>query len=75
MVATVRLNSEMEELLNSMSLKFHKKKSDVIRDALTFYAKSMKDTKDAKLLKAIEKTKDADYKEHKDMDNTLDDGL
>ena len=36
MVATVRLNEELEELLNRLTKKFHKKKSDIMREALRY---------------------------------------
>ena len=36
MVATVRLNEELEELLNKLTKKFHKKKSDIMREALRY---------------------------------------
>ncbi len=75
MVATVRLNDELEEILNSISKRFHKKKSDVIREAITFYAKNLEKTKKTRLQKAVEKTYKEDFKEYKKMEDTLDDSL
>ncbi len=75
MVATVRLNSELEETLNNIAHKLHKKKSEVIRDAISFYAKNLEDGKKTRLQSAIKKTSSADYKEHKSMDDSIDDGL
>ena len=49
MVATVRLNSELEDTLNHIAKKLHKKKSDIIRDAISFYAKSLEDSKKTRL--------------------------
>ncbi len=37
MTATVRLDDNLEEKLNNLSHTLHKKKSDVIRDAISFY--------------------------------------
>ena len=67
MVATVRLNSELEETLNSIAKRFHKKKSDIIREAITFYAKNLEKTKETRLQKAIEKTYKEDFKEYEEM--------
>jgi predicted DNA-binding protein len=75
MVATVRLNSELEETLNSIAKRFHKKKSDVIREAITFYAKNLEKTKKTRLQKAVEKTYKEDFKEYEDMQESLDDSL
>ena len=75
MVATVRLDSELENVLNSISKKLHKKKSDVIRDAISFYAKNLEDTKKARILSAVEKTKQSDLKEHILMEDSLHDGM
>jgi len=75
MVATVRLNSELEETLNHISEKLHKKKSDIIRDAISFYAKSLEENKKIKLQKAIKKTNKSDFNEYKNMEDSLNDGL
>ena len=75
MVATVRLNSELEETLNSIAKRFHKKKSDIIREAITFYADNLEKTKKTRLQKAIDKTYKADLAEYKDMEESLDDAL
>ena len=75
MIATVRLNSEIEELLNSISTKFHKKKSDVIRDAIKYYAQNLEKTQKTRLQKAMAKTMEKDFKEHKNIEGSLDDGL
>jgi predicted DNA-binding protein len=75
MTATVRLDSTLEKTLNALSKKLHKKKSDVIRDAITFYAENIEKTKKARLLHAIEKTKEADKRINASMESTLDDGI
>jgi len=75
MVATVRLSSELEEILNSVSKKFHKKKSDVIREAIRFYAKDLEKKKKSRIEMAMSKTKEADLKEYKSLETGLDDGL
>ncbi len=75
MVATVRLNSELEETLNNIAQKLHKKKSDIIRDAISFYAKNLEDSKKIGLQKAIKKTSKSDFNEYKEMEDTLNDSL
>jgi len=75
MVATVRLNSELEAILNDLSKKFHKKKSDVIREAISFYAESLEKEKKSRIQKAIAKTAVRDFKVYKELEDTLDEGL
>ena len=75
MIATVRLNSELEETLNSVAKSLHKKKSDIIREAIQFYAKSIEDSKKDRLQSAIRKTTKQDFDEYKTMEGTLDDGI
>jgi len=75
MIATVRLSSELEDILNSVSKKFHKKKSDVIREAIRFYAKDLEKKKKSRIEMAMSKAKEADLKEYKSLVTGLDDGL
>ena len=75
MIATVRLNAELEETLNSVSKSLHKKKSDIIREAILFYAKSLEDSKKSRLQNAIKKTSKHDFKEYENMEDTLNDGI
>ena len=75
MIATVRLNSELEETLNSVAKSLHKKKSDIIREAIQFYAKSIEDSKKNRLQSAIRKTTKQDFDEYKTMEGALDDGI
>jgi predicted DNA-binding protein len=75
MTATVRLDNALEHTLNTLSKKLHKKKSDVIRDAITFYANSIEKNKKHKLLLAIEKTKEADKCVNESIEGTLSDGI
>lgn len=63
MTATVRLDEKLETRLNNIAQMLHKKKSEVIREAMEQYANS------------IEKTKDIDKKEFKDFEGTTDDGM
>ncbi len=75
MVATVRLDDNLENTLNRVSKILHKKKSDVIRDAITFYAQNIEENKKSRILSAVEKTKNIDKKEFKDFEDISDDGL
>ncbi|MGM0623253.1 MAG: ribbon-helix-helix protein, CopG family [Campylobacterota bacterium] len=75
MVATVRLDSDLQELLNRVSKSLHKKKSDVIREAITLYAQDVEKNRKSRILQAVEKTKDIDKKEFRDFDGVVDEGL
>jgi len=75
MVATVRLNSELEAILNDLSKKFHKKKSDVIREAISYYAESLEKEKKSRIQKAIAKTATSDFEVYKELEDTLDESL
>jgi predicted DNA-binding protein len=75
MLATVRLNSEMEEILNSLTQRFHKKKSDVIREAIRFYADELNKNQKTRMQKAMAKTAKSDFKEYKTLQDTMNDGL
>ena len=75
MVATVRLDESHETKLVKIAELLHKKKSDVIRDALDYYADFVLDEKKRRILKAVEKVKDADSLESKELESTLNDGL
>lgn len=75
MVATVRLDEALESMLSRVAKTLHKKKSDVIRDAISFYAQDIEKNQKSRILKAIEKTKDIDKKEFKDFEGTTDDAM
>lgn len=75
MTATVRLNERLENRLNNIAQMLHKKKSEVIREAIEQYANSVEKAKKSKLQRAIEKTKDIDKKEFSDFEGTIDDGM
>lgn len=75
MTATVRLDKTLENKLDFISQSLNKKKSDIIRDAISFYADSIENSKKSRILKAVAKTKDADKSENAEFEGTLDDGL
>ncbi len=75
MTATVRLDEKLEKRLDALTASLHKKKSEVIREAIEFYAQNVENTKQSKILQAVEKTKDIDKQEFKDFDEVADDGL
>lgn len=75
MIATVRLDSELEAILNGLSKQFEKKRSEIIREAISFYAKALEDKRKNRLHRAIEKTSNQDYTEYKSMEVTLNDGF
>jgi len=75
MVATVRLDDVHENKLEKVAALLHKKKSDVLRDALDYYADYVLNAKKRRILKAVEKVKEADTLESIEMESTLNDGL
>jgi len=75
MIATVRLSDEIENTLLELSNVLQKRKSDVIRDAIEFYARSVQKNKKARILNAINKTKEIDKKEFSDFDEVIYDGM
>ncbi len=75
MVATVRLDDVHENKLEKVAELLHKKKSDVLRDALDYYADYVLNSKKRRILKAVEKVKEADALEAKELEGTLNDGL
>ena len=58
MIATVRLDENLENTLNRVSKILDKKKSEVIREAIIFYSQKVEQNKKNRLLNSIEKTKD-----------------
>ncbi len=75
MVTTVRLDSELEAILNSLSKQFEKKRGEIIREAISFYAKAIENRKKNRLHQAIEKTTSKDYEEYKLLEESLNDGF
>ena len=75
MTATVRLDEKLEFKLNNLANILHKKKSDIIREAIEQYVNSVEKAKKSKLQLAIEKTKDIDKKEFSDFEDTINDGM
>ena len=75
MVATVRLDENLETTLNRVSKMLHKKKSDVIREAISFYAQNVEKNKKSRIQNAIEKTKDIDKKEFEVFEGAINDGI
>ena len=75
MVTTVRLDSELEAILNRLAKEFEKKKSEIIRDAISFYAKAIEHRKKNRLHQAIQKTANSDFNEYKLLEEVLDDGF
>lgn len=75
MTATVRLDKTLEDKLDFISQSLHKKKSDIIREAISFYADSIQNSQKNRILKAVAKTKDADKAENILFEGAFDDGL
>jgi len=75
MTATVRLDDTLEKKLDKLSKTLHKKKSDVIREAIEFYSNSIQDDKKSRIKKAVEKTKETDKKEYMSLEDSISDTI
>jgi predicted DNA-binding protein len=75
MIATVRLDENLENTLNRVSKILDKKKSEVIRETIIFYSQKVEQNKKNRLLNTIEKTKDIDKKYFEDFEGTTNDGF
>jgi predicted transcriptional regulator len=75
MIATVRLDADLEKTLLDLTQKLHKKKSDIIRDSISFYAKNIDKTYKSRIQKAAMKTKEIDRREFLDFEDMVDDGI
>ncbi len=75
MVATVRLDEKLEFKLNNLANMLHKRKSEIIREAIEQYVSRVEKIKKSKFQMAIEKTKDIDKKEFSDFEGTIYDGM
>jgi len=75
MTATVRLDDTLTQKLENLSKSLHKRKSDVIREAIEYYFKNVEKQKKSKILSAVEKTKHADAKLYNSFEESIYDGL
>ncbi len=75
MTATVRLNDELSEKLETLSEVLHKRKSDIIREAISLYADNLQKNKRSRIQRAVAKVKEADSRLYRDFEESIDDGL
>ena len=75
MTATIRLDNALENTLNKLTDILHKKKSDIIREAISFYAQNVEKQRKLRILCAVNKTKDIDHKEFQDFEGVLNDAI
>jgi predicted DNA-binding protein len=75
MTVSVRLDKISEQKLDFISQSLQTKKSDSIREAISFYADSIQNSQKSRILKAVAKTKDADKAENGEFEGIIDDGL
>lgn len=75
MVTTVRFDEKRAKTLERMTTLLHKKKSEVIREALDYYAAHILQNRESRIAKAARKVAEADTEEMKIWDTTVDDGL
>ncbi len=75
MAAIVQLDEPHEELLNKVAKTLQKKKSEVVKEALDYYAQHVLDTKSRRLRQAALRVKDAEKEEAILWEGTFGDGL
>ena len=75
MMLSVELDSQLERLLNSIANEYHKKKSDIIKEAIIFYSESIKDKKKERFENAIKKVAHREKVEMEEFEGTYNDGL
>jgi len=75
MVTTVRLDENAEKELNDLVSSLNKKRSEIIREAIYYYAKNIKKAKKSRMQNAIEKSKDDDYRLYKEFEGILDESI
>ena len=75
MTATIRLDEELEKTLKRLSKTLHRKKSEVIREAIRRYAAEIDAQQKSRIAKAVKKTCESDLELYKTFEETLDDAL
>ena len=75
MVTTVRLDERREKMLKEIAQKLHRKKSEIIREAIDFYAEHVLVERRKRMESAVKKVGTADAREAAKLEGTLDDGL
>ncbi len=75
MVTTVRLDERREKMLKEIAQKLHRKKSEIIREAIDFYAEHVLVERRKRMESAVKKVGNADAREAAELEGTLDDGL
>ena len=75
MVTTVRFDSDRAEKLEKMTALLHKKKSEIIREALDYYASYVLQNRKHRIVEAAKKVSKADAKELENWEITIHDGL
>lgn len=75
MVTTVRLDERREKMLKEIAQKLHRKKSEIIREAIDFYAEHVLVERRKRMESAVKKVGTADAREAAELEGTLDDGL
>lgn len=68
MIISIKIDEEIEKKLNYLTNTLNKDKSEVIKNAITLYSQNIENNKKNRILKAIEKTKEADKKINKLFD-------
>ena len=75
MTASVRLNEQQSNTLERLAASLNRQKSDVLREALAFYASRIDKEKSNRIQSAARKTRLADKKLYDEIEGTLHDGF
>ncbi|WP_187647259.1 ribbon-helix-helix protein, CopG family [Nitrosophilus labii] len=75
MILTVRIDDDINILLEDITRSFKKTKSEIVREALNNYLKEIKHNKEEKIKKAIDKCAKKDMKVYRDFEGILDENL
>ena len=75
MATTGRLDKLLEEKLVKIADVLHKKKSEVLQDALDYYAEYVISQKKVHFKKIVDKVKEADFEAYKTYEGMIDDAF
>jgi len=75
MTASVRLNEQQSNTLERLAASLNRQKSDVLREALAFYASRIDKEKNNRIQSAVQKTRLADRQIYDEIEGTLHDGF
>lgn len=64
MITSLTIDDSLNNKIELLSATLNKKKSEVLQEAIEFYSKTIMPSKEQRIISAIYKTKDTDFKEY-----------